>query len=68
MSHPKWHQSFGWGEPNAELSQRELTLGLAEERRRIIKERTDEARARLPAVGKFALLFVVGIVILIGKE
>lgn len=53
LSHPAWHRSFGWGEPDAELSQRELTLGLAEERKRIMKDRIDQARSKLPAIGKF---------------
>ena len=53
FSHLEWHQSFGWGEPNAELSERELMLGLAEERRRIMKERIEQARSRLLAISKF---------------
>ena len=53
LSHLEWHQSFGWGEPDAELSERELTLGLAEERRRIMKERIEQARSRLPTINKF---------------
>ena len=53
FSHPEWHRSFGWGEPDAELSERELTLGLAEERRRIMKERIEQARSRLPTINKF---------------
>lgn len=52
LAHPDWHRSFGWGEPNADLTERALMLGLAEERRRILKDRSDEARARCPTVGK----------------
>jgi hypothetical protein len=60
LSHPEWHRSFGWGEPTTELSERALMLGLAEERRRIMQERTDQARARVPGVGKFTLEFLLG--------
>ena len=57
FSHPEWHRSFGWGERDAELSERELTLGLAKERRRIMKERIEEARSRLPAISKFTFQY-----------
>ena len=53
FSHPEWHRSFGWREPDAKLSERESTLGLAEERRRIMKERIEQARSKLPAISKF---------------
>jgi hypothetical protein len=52
LSHPDWHRSFGWGEPPAELLDKALMLGLAEERRRLMQERTDQARAMVPLAGK----------------
>lgn len=53
LSHPEWHRSFGWGEPSPELLEREMVLGSAEERRRLLQERTNEAKAKAPSDGKF---------------
>jgi len=53
LSHPDWHRSFGWGEPSPELLERTRMLGLAEERRRLLQERIDQAKAMVPADGKF---------------
>jgi hypothetical protein len=52
LSHLDWYRSFGWGEPPAELLDRALMLGLAEARRRLMQEKTDQARARVPSAGK----------------
>lgn len=56
MSHPEWHRSFGWGEPGPELVERALMLGLAEERKKILQDRSDAAKARCPHFGECILI------------
>ena len=57
FSHPEWHRSFGWGEPSADLVQRALMLGLAEERKKILQDRSDAAKAKCPHAGKIICYF-----------
>lgn len=57
LSHPEWHRSFGWGEPSPDLVQRALMLGLVEERKKILQDRSDAAKAKCPQAGKFICLF-----------
>ena len=52
MSHPEWHRNFGWGEPGPELVERALMLGLAEERKKILQDRSDAAKGRCPHYGE----------------
>ena len=49
--HPDWYNSFGWGEPTAEMRDRASMLGLAKERGQILHARADLAKAMLPAAG-----------------
>lgn len=53
MCHPDWHRSFGWGEPPADLVEKARMLGLAEERRRLMEDRRNQAMAKVPSDGKF---------------
>ena len=55
VPHPEWYNSFGWGEPPAEMQDRASMLGIAEERSRILHARADHAKALLPASGEFKI-------------
>lgn len=56
LAHPEWHKSFGWGEPSSEMLQRAEMLGCAEEQRKILQLRMEEAKAICPNAGKFSSL------------
>lgn len=68
LSHPEWHRSFGWGEPSPDLVQRALMLGLAEERKKILKDRSDAAKDKCPAAGKFNLKLSYNVLIYLWQE
>ena len=55
VPHPKWYNSFEWGEPLAEMRHQASMLGIAEERGRILHARADQAKALLPANGEFKI-------------
>jgi hypothetical protein len=56
LPHPEWHKSFGWGEPSAEMLQMAEMLGCAEEQRKTLQLRMEEAKATCPNGGKFSSL------------
>ena len=59
VPHPEWYNSFGWGEPPAEMQHRASMLGIAEERGRILHAQADQAKALLPGNGEFKIVNLI---------
>ena len=55
VPHPEWYNSFGWGEPPAEMRHQASMLGVAEERGQILHAQADQANALLPANSEFKI-------------
>ena len=51
VPHSEWYNSFGWGEPPADMLDQASMLGIAEERSRILHARAEVAKASLPPNG-----------------
>jgi hypothetical protein len=55
LSHLEWHRSFGWKEPSSEMLQRASMLGCAEERRKILLLRMEEAKGACATASKLSV-------------